>query len=890
MKQFFLACLFCTVFLFNAQASTSKFIPQSELIHNALAVISERYVAPERISSSALLQGAFDELALTFSPVMIKSKKDKHHLYIKVTVDSDVKEFDVQRLANVDDLNNVVQSLVKYIKQNLPDNTKLQKVDYAVIKGMLKKLDPHSSLIVPDEYTQFNMSTSGDYGGVGMVISQVKGKIVALYVLDDSPAQKAGLKPNDQLVRIGEQTTLNMFPSEVADLLRGKASTKVKVYIMRKGFKTPRQVELTRARLSLNSVYSHIFKKGNARVGYMQIQSFQSNTFNQVAQQIDDFEYESKDFKGVILDLRNNPGGLLVAAIGISDLFLKKGVIVSTANAHRKNKQSYNASWFKTLDYFPIVVLVNGDSASAAEILSGALKRNNRAVLIGQRTFGKGSVQQIIPLQKNTILKLTTAQYLTPGDYSIQSVGIEPNIMLVPYFLSHKGLVMSPQNYFGEKDLTGIFKWGNKLEKSDYVSYYLLTKENKKYFNASAPRYSKKELVKWLKGDYLTQTSVAILVNNNKAATAKLKRVAIRYVKQQEQKQEQNLIHALATKKINWNKAPYKKSTQKALSARFWFTKKVGKKWNASTSALVAGGDYRLYAEVKNNSTHVISRIKANSKATETWNNGIAMVFGTLKPKQKASWYYEFSLPKNVDSVNKKLSFVFKNQKQTFLKKNVVLNIQNQGAPRFTYSLLSSTVKDNKEGDIKKLHFQIANKAATPTGKLEVFLRNGEGDNLFLIKGKTMHGSLKKGESFQGDFSFRLKQVPKDKTIDVSLTVIDKLYVDKSFEEKLKIPVEKETWQLKNALPYFTDVRYPLVAKNNKAQLSFVVQDDSSLKDTYLFVNNHKVFYQNYETAKNKTQAHVNTTLRLKKGMNQVVLIARDDRRVMTEKKLFIRY
>jgi len=296
------------------------------------------------------------------------------------------------------------------------------------IQGMLNKLDPHSTLFTPDELKEFQVETSGEFGGLGIQITKTKdGKLMIIAPIEDTPAYRAGLKPGDIIVKIdGKEVTPDMSLMEAVKLMRGKPGTKITIWIWRKGWPEPKPFTITRAVIKIKSVKYRILP---GDIGYIRFTMFQKNSVEEFKKALEAIN-KDKNLQGVIVDVRNNPGGLLDSAIAISDYFLPKGaLIVYTKGRIPESIKKYYSlnSPIIPLD-IPVVMLVNAGTASASEILTGALRYNNRAIVVGEKTFGKGSVQTLYPLDMGYAVKITTAKYYMPNHQCIDGKGIEPDI------------------------------------------------------------------------------------------------------------------------------------------------------------------------------------------------------------------------------------------------------------------------------------------------------------------------------------------------------------------------------------------------------------------------------------------------------------------------------
>ncbi|MCB1761379.1 MAG: S41 family peptidase [Gammaproteobacteria bacterium] len=300
-------------------------------------------------------------------------------------------------------------------------------LEYA-IRGMLSGLDPHSAYLNPDEYRELQVGTSGEFGGLGIEVGVEDGFVKVIAPIDDTPAQRAGIQAGDLIVRLDERPVKGLSLDEAVKLMRGKRGTSITLTVVREGEKDPLKFTLVRDVIRVASIKSRILADG---FGYLRISHFQSRSTEDMLRHLSALKQKSGSaLRGLVLDLRNNPGGVLNGAVAVSDAFLTGGVIVYTQGRDEESRLDFTAAPDDVLEGAPIVVLVNGGSASASEIVAGALQDHKRAVIMGSQTFGKGSVQTIVPVSGHSAVKLTTARYFTPSGRSIQAEGITPDIPL----------------------------------------------------------------------------------------------------------------------------------------------------------------------------------------------------------------------------------------------------------------------------------------------------------------------------------------------------------------------------------------------------------------------------------------------------------------------------
>ena len=344
----------------------------------------------------------------------------------------------------------VFTEVLRQIEESYVEPQDSQKLIYGAIKGMVQSLDPHSSFMSKEEHQDLMIETKGSFSGVGIEISMRDKVLTVVAPIEGTPAYEAGIKSGDKIIKIGKKSTRDMGLADAVKNIRGKKGTKVKLTIAREGEEKPIEFVIIRNVIPLRSVRGLMLTPD---IAYLRISNFQSKTARDLSAALKKMEMDHK-LKGLILDLRNNPGGLLSQAIEVADLFLDSGIIVSTKGRNASQDMQVAAKKNDIHGNYPIVVLVNGGSASASEIVAGALQDNKKALLLGTKTFGKGSVQTILPLSDGSGLRLTTARYYTPSGKSIQSSGITPDIE-VEFIPPKKEGEEGKPKFIREKDLEG---------------------------------------------------------------------------------------------------------------------------------------------------------------------------------------------------------------------------------------------------------------------------------------------------------------------------------------------------------------------------------------------------------------------------------------------------
>lgn len=335
------------------------------------------------------------------------------------------------------------------VKSDYVESVDDKKLIEDAIRGMLNGLDPHSSFLNTTEFSDLKIGTTGQFGGLGIEVGMENGFVKVISPIDDTPASRAGVQASDIIIKLDDKSVKGMTLNEAVKMMRGKPNTSIDLTIVREGEPKPLVIQITREIIRVKSVKNRMLEPG---YGYVRITNFQSRTTTDLLKAISDLQKEER-LKGMVLDLRNNPGGVLNGAVGVSDAFINDGLIVYTEGRIDDSSHRYQATPGDSLNGAPLVVLLNGGSASASEIVAGAIQDHKRGIIMGTKSFGKGSVQTIQELRNGSAVKLTTARYFTPNGRSIQAKGIEPDIVLSTLKLSAND--EKADESYSESDLEG---------------------------------------------------------------------------------------------------------------------------------------------------------------------------------------------------------------------------------------------------------------------------------------------------------------------------------------------------------------------------------------------------------------------------------------------------
>jgi carboxyl-terminal processing protease len=362
------------------------------------------------------------------------------------------------------------------VKRSYVEEVTIKDLVYGAIEGMLASLDPHSGFMPPEIYKEMKVDTRGEFGGLGIEISFRDGVLTVVSPIEDTPASRAGILSGDHILKIEDEYTKGMEIMEAVQLMRGVPGTSVTITIMRSAFDKPQPFALEREIIKVKSVKSKTLQDG---FGYIRLAQFQEHSGDDLGKALDNLRQENNgSLQGLVLDLRNNPGGLLDQAVEVSDQFISEGLIVYTEGREDDAQMEFSAMRGGTEPNYPMVVLINGGSASASEIVAGALQDHGRAVIMGSQSFGKGSVQTIIPLTDDSGLRLTTAKYYTPNGTSIQARGIIPDVEVIQSEIKE----VKELNHFREKDLKNHFDTEHRDQDSTEEGAIFLDEETRNDF------------------------------------------------------------------------------------------------------------------------------------------------------------------------------------------------------------------------------------------------------------------------------------------------------------------------------------------------------------------------------------------------------------------------
>jgi carboxyl-terminal processing protease len=770
-----------------SSASSQGSLSKLKVFNRALLHIKDNYVKPDRIDPGEMLVGALDRVQNLLPPVVIEYEGDETNpSALKVTVEEETKTFKVKSLASLWQMSFRLRAVFEFVEQHveLDEDQKPQDIEYAAINGMLSTLDPHSNLLPPKHFEEMQTQTGGEFGGLGIVISIRDGRLTVISPIDGTPAAKQGVQARDQIVRIEDASTINMNLQEAVSMLRGKPGTEVDIWIDRKGWSEPKKFTVTRDVIKIKSVNSEPLAD---KVGYIRIKNFQGNTYSDMKTHLKKLKKKMGGMQGLVLDLRDNPGGLLDQAIKVSDLFLEKGTIVSTVGAGEKMREKKVATKKGTEPDYPMVVLVNAGSASASEIVSGALQNHKRALVLGDTTFGKGTVQVLYEFDDGSALKLTIAEYLTPGGVSIQSRGIVPDLRLIPAFLREKGPMnmFLSDNVMREADLEAHFSnQGAKVAEDKGVAFLRYLKEEVAPTSEEQKEEQQYEDPNKFERDFPISLGQRLLASfQGDAAGDEMLEKLQPELETIYSGELEEIKKKLSNFDVDWAAGP----TPDDPKVSFETTTSI------EGDRIKAGGKLKVTAKVTNKGEQPLYRLKAITSSANDVLDDREFLFGKVAPGESQSWTVDMEIPKESATRHDLVTFELSDEKTDIGEEFThVVPIERTDRPSFAFNY---EIKDDsgdgtfQVGEEVTFTANIRNTGSAPSDEVVAYLKNQSDEAVYLEKGRLRLDPISSGEMRSANFKFRVKEKPKDGAdfIDLRVDVYDSTYRG-YLQRQIKVP------------------------------------------------------------------------------------------------------
>jgi carboxyl-terminal processing protease len=892
--------------------------------------IIESYVDQKRVNAFDMFKAALRGIEKAVPELLIKFNEDTLNLEVKMG--DKVASRRLERKPGVLWENTILlQWVFSFVDDNIRDRKKLFEVEFSAINEMLSELDPHSNFMNASQCNELKISTAGKFGGLGIIIQSKGGYITVVSPIKGTPAYRAGIKSGDKIVRIDDESAINMNLDQAVNRLRGEPGTKVTIYVLRESWSEPRKFVLTREEIKTRSVEKLLLsdegKKHN--VAYIKLNGFSDETYEDVKKAFRDLKDEAKGrLDGVILDLRDNPGGLLDASVKVSDMFLRKGVIVSTQAKDGEKVEEKVASDSEGDIDLPMVVLINRGSASASEIVAGALKDNNRAVIIGQTSFGKGSVQILYdrPASRDEVeslkdyklsgplkdcLKLTIAEYMTPRNVSIQSIGITPDIYLVPQLVQKYSMNMYYfPRYSSEVKLEKHLESSRPPEDKPFVVLPYVYEKDKDGDDSddSDDPYSQD-----IKEDFEMRFAKELLINaksNNRMEIIEAaKRLKETYFKTESSKFAEILKNrgidfsegesgsldvdlSVSYKKIVYRNGEKKDSSKKE-------EKIIEKTVKIDGDELRAGDDYFLSMRVTNKSSKPIYRLSGIIESQDPVLNGKEMFWGRLNPNESKEYDVLVKLSKTFPKViiPYRIRFLIngKYQDKEFVKNLKVINLPE---PHYvlSYEIMDKGEHSNNNQKIEKgetvtIRTEVVNMGEGEGFNPRVALQNQSGKSVYLKNGMCSYKSLKPSEKQTCELQFAVRDKTGEPDLKLKLYVSDDFFYEDA-STVLKLPFMKSLGEVSSGkvnLPIIKVVSAPEleIVNGKSAQIVFSVYNLKGREDIYVKANDSKAYYMRNSENKS-TIENIKADVPLKEGFNNIYIFVRVNEEQYAYKRVVI--
>ncbi len=790
-----------------AREQTPWDLTKLTVMNRAILEVNEHYVDPSRVDHQRMMLAGLNAIQRSIAPVLVHYQDGAETLTVQVN--GDQSEFVVSDVTSPWELAGRFREVFAFLQEHLQDeeDLELRDVEYTAVNGMLRTLDPHTILLTPKVFEEMQTSTRGEFGGLGIVISIRDGHLTVIRPMPGTPAFKAGLQRNDRIVKINAESTLNMPLQEAVDRLRGAPGSTVTVFTTRKNkagaWSKPRAVELTRAVIHIESVEQRVLRDG---VGYIKINNFQGNTEKDLRRAL--ATLHKKKMKGLVLDLRGNPGGLLDQAVQVADTFLDGGPIVTTSSQDPHQREEKFARSGGTEPDYPMIVLINGGSASASEIVAGALKNHDRALIIGEQSFGKGSVQVLYNFQDGSALKLTVAQYLTPGDLSIQGVGIVPDIGISPMTVDKEDMDLKvDQQFMRESELPShlTHESASDAQRPSVLLGYYLNSDLRQRLLEAEPNEEENEDQE----NFLIRFSRNLIVHAKSAKRPQMLRSARPIIERIQRQEDEKVARDLKNLGIDWGVGPDKGPSAVRVVA----------KTSAGDKPAKAGDPLELEVEVTNEGKQPLYRLGGVTRSDNRLFEGRELVFGKLAPGETRSWKTTLGvcrmedekrvcrIPRDVSDRADGIVVEFEEAHgHAPPPVEVRTAIRALPTPRFAYGLqVADNVSGNNDGHVQRgeqvtMYLTVKNVGAGRTYEVQANLSNRSGPGILLHNGRFQTNDLEPGAEWLVPFTFQVLPDFNDKEAELEIAVIDtdlRVYAT----EKIAIPVHDQAQAVKKLSP-----------------------------------------------------------------------------------------
>ena len=783
------------------------------LMQFALILLNARYVEPERLNWRKMTVYGIDALQKMVPEVVARFDRriDDNPTTLNLRVGLESRYFNIGKVDSLGDAWQMSEDAYNFIYQNLVDPKDADELEYAMINGMFSTLDPHTNLLPPYLFEEMMTGNVG-FGGCGFVVGVRDDNLTVISPLEGAPAWRAGIKAGDIILRIDDESTENMPLQDAVDRMRGDVGTQVTLYVKRRGWTEAQPIVITREKIQVKSVTSEALKKDN--VGYIKLKSFDQSTGEEVRQHLAALHKAMPKMKGLVFDLRNNSGGLLEQSIAVAEQFLKKGdTIVSVEGATKADRSSTKARIEGPERDYPIVILINEGTASASEIVSGALQFHDRAVIVGERSFGKGSVQILKDNHDGSAIKITSAQYLTPGDISIQGVGIVPDIQLLPTFVSENEPVSlyESQKIQREDDLNQSLHSTKTIKRTSSQLLHYIFKEaeedEKKAKELGISKYDIRTTENYYEDD-VTRFAISLLKQAASSKKSEILSGSTKFFEQHKANYEKELTAAFDKLKVDW-----KPSHEKTCESFDWGVR-LGdaEAKNGETMVFPSDGEEKqLVMWVKNTcATEEMSQLLAILDSNNVAFDEREFIFGRLKPGEQREWPLKIKIPRSIPTRDDAVNIKFLDSNHSLdnaidKKASFTASIVRQNRPQFAYTYwIDDIARGNGDGALSRgesinMYVWVKNIGKADSDKVNIHIANESGSGVLLQQGRASIEKLAAGESKLVLLKFDIskdkpqkppsKRIKRDRPFNPDEAFLNLTISDSAFDSQLIQPV-----------------------------------------------------------------------------------------------------
>ncbi|MEC9071333.1 MAG: MXAN_5808 family serine peptidase, partial [Myxococcota bacterium] len=762
-----------------AQAKTDRSglhdLGRARMLNKVVGHIRSHYVDPERVLAPEMAVAALQAIQARVPEVLVSVERDKKNTpnAISTSVGDKSERFELNRVGDLYELSWKLMDVFRFLQRHLPPATDLEDVEYAAVNGLLSTLDPHSVLLTPQVYREMQLGTHGKFGGLGIVISIRDGVLTVMSVMDGTPAYRAGLKSGDKILQIGEESSVNMKLSEAVNRLRGEPGSQVSIQIRREGHGDLLSFKITREEIRVRAVDHHSLEEG---LGYIRIRTFQGNTFDDLNEAMDALSKRDEGLKGLVLDLRENPGGLLDQAIKVSDRFLTQGTIVSTVREGSRQREERHATSAGTSETLPVVVLINRGSASASEIVAGALKHNQRALVVGSTSFGKGSVQVLYQID-DAALKLTIAQYLTPGDISIQSVGIKPDIEIQRVTARKTAMDLFPDElgYKGEAGLESHLDSDKTTSEESAVRFRLVESDEDKDKDKDKDTPVEKDAGKEeaFEPDSLVSLAMDILKAAPVADRSTAMVQASGLLKRRQKEEDTSLQAKLEAMDVDWTNGAQKTRASLEVSLSVRAADEPGR------TQLMAGDKVKIEGKIRNKGKRDAYRLHGVLDSQIRALNALELVFGRVPAGEERSWSTTATLSRSMSSQADEVTLkILQNGEELKPRGVAVVQVLALPAPRFAASYVVVDPEGNGDSLVQRketisLAVRVTNVGEGTAESVLASVKNESGESVYIRSGRKKLGEIPKGKSAVAVFQMEVREGLRSQDVQLELSVVD---------------------------------------------------------------------------------------------------------------------